>query len=272
MARTFIVVPTYNEAECLPRMVRALFALPVESLHVVVVDDDSPDGTGEIAEGLRGDYPKLHVMHRKEERGLGAAYRDGFRYALEQGADYVVQMDCDFSHSPAYVPEMLRQMGRYDVVVGSRYVNGGKLDRKWSWNRHLLSWWANAVYTRLILGTHVCDTTAGFKCWSRRALKAVLAQPIRSNGYIFQVEMAYLTEKLGFRVLEIPIYFEERLSGESKMSPKVKLEAAIRTWQIRWLHRHARNQGQSQERTPLGARVPALAGSHQPNPYPRRRE
>ncbi|HYN88901.1 MAG TPA: polyprenol monophosphomannose synthase [Ardenticatenaceae bacterium] len=237
-AHTFVVVPTYNEADNVPPLVEALFALPVANLHVVVVDDNSLDGTGRIADELRPEYPRLHVIHRVDKRGLGSAYRDGFRFALQQGADFVVQMDADFSHSPDYIPTFLEQMQTNDVVVGSRYATGGCLDPQWSASRHLLSWWANAIYTRVILGLSVCDTTAGFKCWSRRALQAILAQGVRSCGYVFQVEMAYLAEKLGFRVAEVPIYFEERRAGSSKMSLAIKLEAAWRTLLLRWEHRH----------------------------------
>ncbi len=237
----FVVVPTYNEAKNLPALLADLLALPVPNLHVVVVDDNSPDGTGAIAEIWRSRHPRrLHVVHRPGKRGLGSAYREGFRYALEQGAGLIVQMDADFSHAPADILRFLRHADRYDVVVGSRYVKGGRLDPDWSWWRYGLSWWANSVYVRLILGLRVRDATAGFKLWSRRTLQAVLAHPIRSNGYIFQVEMAYLTERLGFRVLEVPIYFEDRREGRSKMSLSVKLEAMWRTWELRWRYRHLR--------------------------------
>lgn len=236
---TFVVIPTYNEASNLPRLISDLFALSVTNLHAVIVDDDSPDRTGEVAERLRQTYPRhLHVIHRPEKTGLGSAYRDGFAYALDHGAERIVQMDADFSHSPGYIPEFLRHMDEFDVVVGSRYVSGGKLDEAWSWWRHLLSWWANSVYTRLILQLPVHDATAGFKCWTRACLSSVLAYPVLSNGYIFQVEMAYLAHKLGFRALEIPIYFEDRRIGRSKMSNSIKFEATWRTWYLRWRYRH----------------------------------
>jgi dolichol-phosphate mannosyltransferase len=146
-------------------------------------------------------------------------------------------MDADFSHSPGYIPEFLEAIDDYDVVVGSRYVAGGRLDERWGWGRYFLSWWANSIYTRLILGIKVKDATAGFKCWHRATLEGIGLDRVRSNGYVFQVEMAYLTEKLGFRVLELPIYFEDRRIGQSKMTAPVKIEAALRTWQIRWRHR-----------------------------------
>ncbi len=255
--RTFVVIPTYNEADNLPALVAELFAQPVEDLHIVIVDDNSSDGTGQVAEALRLRYPhRLHVIHRPGKQGLGSAYRDGFRYALRQGADFVVQMDADFSHSPACIPQFLRHTASYDVIVGSRYVAGGQLDPRWSWGRYLLSRWANAVYARLILGLNVRDATAGFKCWSRPALEAILAHDVRSNGYVFQVEMAYLAEKLGFRVLELPIYFEDRRIGRSKMSMGVKLEAVWRTWYLRWQHRHVR-PAPSPERAVISSFAPA---------------
>jgi dolichol-phosphate mannosyltransferase len=236
-----VVLPTYNEADNLPSMVGELMALDVPHLEVVVVDDDSPDGTGQIADELAERHPeRVHVLHRQGKLGLGTAYITGFRYALERGADYIVQMDADFSHSPGYIPGFLEAIDLYDVVIGSRYVSGGKLDDRWSWWRYFLSWWANSVYTRLILGLRVKDATAGFKCWRQATLAGIGLDRVRSNGYVFQVEMAFLTEKLGFRFLELPIYFEDRRIGQSKMTVPVKIEAALRTWQIRWRHRGAR--------------------------------
>jgi len=237
----FVVIPTYNEATNLPAMVTALFALAIDNLYIVVVDDNSPDHTGQVADRLQQTYPRhLHVIHRAGKEGLGSAYRAGFRFALDQGAEFIIQMDADFSHSPAYLPEFLRHIKTCDVVVGSRYVEGGRLDQRWSWWRYLLSWRANAIYARVILGLQVKDATAGFKCWRRAALEAILTYPIRSNGYVFQVEMAYLAERLGLRALEIPIYFEDRHAGHSKMSNSIKLEAAWRTWLLRWRYRRVR--------------------------------
>jgi dolichol-phosphate mannosyltransferase len=236
-----VVIPTYNEAENVGPMAEALFDLGVSGLDVLIVDDESPDGTGRIADKLAVQHPaRLHVIHRAGPRGLGWAYVDGFRWALEHGADLVVQMDCDFSHSPSYIPQFLERIRDYDVVVGSRYVPGGETDEQWSWGRWLLSWWANSVYTRLILGCKVRDTTAGFKCWRRETLQGIDPSRIRSQGYVFQVEMAYVAERLGYRVLEIPIYFEDRRVGRSKMSMPVKIEAALRVFEVRWRHRHLR--------------------------------
>ncbi len=238
-----VVIPTYNEAANVRPITEALFALPVADLHVLIVDDDSPDGTGEIAEALKTQYPeRLHVLHRRVKRGLGTAYIAGFRYALAAGAQAIVQMDADFSHHPRYVPQMLAALQEYDLVIGSRYVPGGRLDERWPWWRKFLSWWANSVYVRLFLDTQVRDVTAGFKAWRRTTLEGIDLDRIRSNGYVFQVEMTYLAEKLGYRILEIPIYFRERADGTSKMSTGVKLEAAWRVWQIRWRYRHVTPQ------------------------------
>lgn len=240
--QTTVVIPTYNEAENLGAMVEALFALPLSRLTLILIDDNSPDGTGEIADHLAAMYAgRIDVVHRSGKLGLGTAYNIGFRRALAQGAEVIIQMDADFSHSPSYLPVMVEALrgDRADVVVGSRYVPGGELDERWSWWRYFLSWWANEVYARAVLNIQTRDATAGFKAWRRATLDAIGLDRVRSNGYVFQVEMAYLTEKLGFRVLEIPIYFEDRRIGKSKMTVPVKLEAAWRVWQIRWRHRHA---------------------------------
>jgi dolichol-phosphate mannosyltransferase len=238
--KIMVVVPTYNEANNLASIAGELLALGLPGLEMLIVDDDSPDGTGQIADNLAQAHPeRVHVMHRSGVRGLGTAYVNGFRYALDRGADLVVQMDADFSHSPGYIPQFVAATEDYDVIIGSRYVSGGGTDDHWGWWRVLLSWWAN-FYARLILGMTVKDATAGFKCWRRETLEGIGLDRVRSNGYVFQVEMAYLTEKLGYRFLEIPIYFEDRRIGQSKMTVPVKVEAALRTWQLRWRHRNAR--------------------------------
>lgn len=239
-AKIMVVIPTYNEASNLPTLIGELLALVALDLEVLIVDDNSPDGTGQVAGDLAERYPdRVHVLHRPGKLGLGTAYVTGFGYALEHGSDLIIQMDADFSHSPAYIPQFVDAIEGYDVVVGSRYVSGGSLDERWSWWRYLLSWWANSIYTRLILGVNIRDTTAGFKCWRRATLEGIGLDRVRSNGYVFQVEMAYLTEKLGFRFLEIPIHFEDRRIGQSKMTVPIKIEAALRTFQIRWRHSRA---------------------------------
>lgn len=234
---TTVVLPTFNEADNLPRIVEALRAVPLTDLAVIVVDDNSPDGTGRVADQLAARLPgRLKVIHRAGKYGLGTAYVAGFIQAIDDGAEAIIQMDADFSHSPHYIPEMVAQLRDYDVVVGSRYVSGGRLDEKWEYGRFLLSWFANSVYTRLVLNVHVHDATAGFKAWRRNALIGLGLDRVESNGYVFQVEMAYLCEKLGYHVLEVPIYFEDRRIGHSKMSMPVKIEAALRTWQVRLRH------------------------------------
>lgn len=245
--RLTVVIPTFNEAENLPKMASALFALAIPELQLLVVDDQSPDGTGQIADQLVADYqakcpdrqrPFMQVIHRQGKGGLGTAYVVGMQQALVDGADLVVQMDADFSHSPAYIPQLLETMQQTgaDVIIGSRYVTGGSLDEGWGWGRRFLSWWAN-LYSRFILGLHIRDMTAGFKLWKRSALIGIGLEQIRSNGYTFQVEMAYLCEKLGYHVVEIPIHFEDRRIGQSKLDIPVKIESAWRTWQIRWRYR-----------------------------------
>lgn len=222
-------------------MVEALWGLNIDGLSVLIVDDHSPDGTGDLAEALAQDSPgRIQVLHRPGKQGLGTAYKEGFRRALEMGADVIVQMDADFSHSPSYIPEMLARLPDCDVVVGSRYVPGGSTDRRWSLWRYLLSWWANSIYTRLILRTRQKDTTAGFKAWRRETLLGIDLSRIHSNGYDFQVEMTYVTERLGYRILEIPIYFEDRRIGHSKMDVPVKIESALRVWDVLWRHRGLR--------------------------------
>lgn len=242
-----VVIPTFNEAENLPTMASALLALPLPGLQLLVVDDNSPDGTGQVADQLAEQYnnradgapgARIAVIHRTGKAGLGTAYVAGMRQALTNGADFIVQMDADFSHSPAYIPQMLGVMlaTGADVIIGSRYVPGGTLDEGWGWWRRFMSWWAN-LYSRMILGLRIRDMTAGFKLWTRDALLSIGLDNIRSNGYSFQVEMAYLAEKLGYRIIEIPIHFEDRRIGRSKLDIPVKLESAWRTWQIRWRHR-----------------------------------
>ena len=232
--KTTVVVPTYNEAANLQPFVQALMRLPIENLHALIVDDNSPDGTGELADQLALDFPeRVQVLHRPAKSGLGTAYIEGFTCAMNEGADYLAQMDADFSHSPRYIPRFVKRIADYDIVIGSRYVPGGRTDERWSPWRYLLSWWANSVYVRLILGLRVRDATSGFKLFRRSALEKINLSRVRSNGYIFQVEVAYLSEQAGLRILEYPIYFEDRRIGQSKMSMRVKLEAASRVWEIR---------------------------------------
>jgi dolichol-phosphate mannosyltransferase len=231
-----VVLPTYNEAENLAAMVDALRALNLPRLHLIVVDDGSPDGTGRIAEELaRRQAGGLTVIQRAAKLGLGTAYRAGFRAALARGSAVIGQMDCDFSHDPAALPAMADALDHCDVVVGSRYVAGGGLDHRWETGRRLLSRWGT-FYSRLILGLRMQDATAGFKLWRRETLLGLGLDRVHSNGYVFQVEMAYLTQRLGYRACEVPIHFEDRRIGQSKMSLDIKLEAAWRVWQVWGLH------------------------------------
>ncbi len=241
MPETVVIIPTYNEAQNLPNITTALYGLGIDEMEILVVDDASPDGTGQVADRLALDHPgHLHVMHRASKLGLGTAYIQAFKWAFEKGYENIIHMDADFSHPPEFVPQMLSLIDDYDVVVGSRYVKGGRLDARWGWYRRLLSWWANSVWVRLILGTKTREATAGFKGWRASALRRIDLDKIRSSGYIFTVEMCYLAEKLGLRIKEIPIYFEERRVGESKMNSGIKIEAALRVIQLRSIYRNVR--------------------------------
>ena len=221
-----VVVPTYNEAANLAPMAEALLALPVPELRLLVVDDDSPDGTGRLADDLAAaSSGRIAVLHRRGGRGLGRAYLDGFCRALDDGAEAIVQMDADFSHAPADVPRLLERLADHDVAVGSRYAPGGTVAEDWGLGRRTLSRSANA-YARTLLKLRTRDATAGFKAWRSTALRAVDLGRVRSNGYLVQVEMTYICERLGLHIAEVPIHFAERRVGRSKMSLRVKLEAA----------------------------------------------
>lgn len=239
--RLTVVLPTYNERENLARMVGELFALALPAgtrLSILVVDDASPDGTGTLADELAAQHPgRLSVLHRRAKEGLGKAYLAGFARALEQGAELVLQMDCDFSHQPKYIPGMLERIAHCDMVLASRFAPGGSVDERWAWWRKLLSWFANSLYLRVILGMELEDATGGYRLWRRETLLAMdLSARIRSNGYIFQVEMAYVAQKLGFRIVEVPIHFPDRAAGTSKMDLRIQLEAARRAFDVRRRH------------------------------------
>ncbi|NWG35613.1 MAG: polyprenol monophosphomannose synthase [Chloroflexi bacterium] len=236
-----VVLPTYNEAENLPNLVSALFSLPLD-LSLLVVDDNSPDGTGDLAETLSLSHPgKLAVLHRAGKFGLRSAYLEGFAKAFETGADVVVQMDADFSHDPAVLVEMARRIEFCDVVIGSRYVKGGSLARRWPLWRKALSAFGNA-YARTILNFPLRDVTTGYRMWKRGALLGIPLERIRSNGYIFLVEMAYVAHLLGYDIAEVPIHFSDRRWGKSKMSLRIQLEAAVRVWDVWWHYRDLRSQ------------------------------
>jgi dolichol-phosphate mannosyltransferase len=232
-----VVIPTYNEKENLPKITAQLMALPLE-LHLLVIEDNSPDGTGEVADNLTKQYPgRVSVMHRTGKLGLGTAYISGFKQLLLTDADAIAQMDADFSHPPEKLVEMADALQNTDIVVGSRYIPGGSLDEKWPIWRKWLSGFGN-VYARTILGMSVRDVTGGFKMWKREVLEAFPLDEIRANGYVFQVEMAYVAMKLGFRFKEIPIHFNERIYGQSKMNFRIQIEAAMRVWELPRRYRH----------------------------------
>jgi dolichol-phosphate mannosyltransferase len=241
--KVIVVIPTYNEASNLPPLLEALWALQVPGLQVLVVDDGSPDGTGRLADELASRTPgRLEILHRRGARGLGLAYVDGFKRALELGADVIVQMDADFSHSPGDVPKLVDGLKNADVVIGSRYVPGGSVDSSWGFGRSALSRSANAL-ARTTLGLRTHDATAGFRAWRRQALEAVDPGRIRSNGYHFQVEMVYISEKLGLRIAEVPIHFTDRQVGHSKMSLKVKIDGMVGLLRVWRLHHTIRPPG-----------------------------
>jgi dolichol-phosphate mannosyltransferase len=236
-----VILPTYNEAENLPKLVSALLSLPLE-LTVLVVDDHSPDGTGEIAEELSVRHrDKVAILHRTGKLGLRSAYMEGFQKALDGGAQGIVQMDADFSHDPAVLPEMVRSLASCDVVIGSRYTEGGSLDEHWPAWRKALSAFGN-FYARTILRFPVQDVTTGYRMWRREALQTMPLKRLRSNGYIFLVEMAYVAYMLGFKIAEVPIHFADRRWGKSKMSLKIQLEAAVRIWDVWWHYRDLRRK------------------------------
>jgi dolichol-phosphate mannosyltransferase len=233
-----IVIPTYNEADNLPPLASQLWALPIPDLKLLVVDDNSPDGTGELADHLASHNPgRIDVIHRAGKLGLGTAYITGFKRALSDGAQAIGQMDADFSHDPEYLNEFMRLLEQADGVLGSRYVEGGSLDERWGIGRVLLSWFGNA-YARSILGLNILDTTGGYRVWRRETLQGMPLDSIRSNGYVFQVEMAYVAQHLGYHLVESPIHFEDRRIGQSKMSFRIQIEAAVRVWQVLLLHRN----------------------------------
>ncbi|MAS33781.1 MAG: polyprenol monophosphomannose synthase [Anaerolineaceae bacterium] len=238
MTTTMVVLPTYNEIENLPLMVDVLLNLPVEDLKILVVDDNSPDGTGELADELAARHKgQVFVLHRQVKAGLGQAYVAGFKRAIAMQADYIIQMDADFSHQPEYIPAMIEAAKTHDLVLGSRYAPGGSVDESWSHFRKLLSGFANRLYLPLVLNVPFHDATGGYRLWRRHTLIMDDLDRVRSNGYIFQVEMLYITHRLGFRIAEIPIHFPDRKRGQSKMDFRVQAEAALRALQVRYRHR-----------------------------------
>ena len=229
MPNATVCLPTYNERENLEKMIRSLEPLGVS---VLVIDDNSPDGTGEIADRLAGELPNVSVLHRERKEGLGPAYLAGFRRALADGADLVLEMDCDFSHDPKDVPRLIEACeSGAELVLGSRYVPGGGT-ANWGLVRRIISW-GGSFYARVILGVGIRDLTGGFKCYRRRVLESIDLDSVHSKGYAFQIETTYRTLKRGFRVVEVPIRFADRTEGHSKMSRAIVLEAVTRVPALR---------------------------------------
>jgi dolichol-phosphate mannosyltransferase len=222
--RTIVCLPTYNERENVERMVRALHAVGV---HVLVIDDNSPDGTGQIADRLAQELDGVSVLHRPQKEGLGPAYLAGFRSALDEGAELILEMDCDFSHDPEDVPRLLAAAQEADLVLASRYVEGGGTEN-WGLVRRVISR-GGSLYARLVLGAPVRDLTGGFKCYRRAVLEALPLDEIHSEGYAFQIETTYRALRKGFRVREVPITFVDRVEGSSKMSKTIVFEAV---WKV----------------------------------------
>ncbi|MGW6278846.1 polyprenol monophosphomannose synthase [Kribbella sp. NPDC055071] len=234
LTKIVVVVPTYNERENLPVLAGLLSDLNLPGLEMLVVDDNSPDGTGDVADTLAKESPEhVGVLHRTAKDGLGRAYIAGITRALDEGADIVIQMDADLSHPASVIPTMVETLRTTDagVVIGSRYVEGGEAAAEWGWHRRALSAWAN-FYVNAILRLHVKDATAGFKAWKADTLRWINVGTIESNGYSFQVEMNYRTVKRGLKIAEVPIRFEERTVGASKMTLKVQLESALMPWKL----------------------------------------
>lgn len=232
--RFLVILPTYNERENVPRIVPRILEQDPR-IHVLVVDDNSPDGTGLVADELARANPRVHVLHREGKHGLGVAYIEGFRWALARDYALIFEMDADFSHDPAHLPQFIEAAARYDLVVGSRYVHGRVRVVNWPVGRLLLSYFGT-VYARLITGLPVTDATSGYKCFRRHVLEALNLEAVHSNGYAFQIEMSFRAWKRGFRIGEIPIVFVERDTGQSKMSKKIVREAVWKVWKFRILH------------------------------------
>jgi dolichol-phosphate mannosyltransferase len=237
-ARAWVVLPTYNEAGNIEGMVEAVLANLPDSRHVLVVDDNSPDGTGRIADRLAAEHEEVSVLHRPRKEGLGPACLAGFREARAGGAELVIEMDSDLSHDPVHLPQLLRAADEADLVLGSRYIEGGEVT-DWGASRRLISRFGNA-YARNSLGIGIRDLTGGFKCYRRKALEDIELDSITSQGYVFQVETTYRAIQAGLRVVEVPIVFRDRRAGNSKMTRRIIAEAAWRVPVMRMTHRRPR--------------------------------
>ncbi len=231
--KAVVVIPTYNEAENVEPLAAEIRRI-VPEIHILFVDDNSPDGTGALIKRLMERDDRIHLLERPQKNGLGRAYIDGFTVALEKGFEFIFEMDADFSHDPKELPNFLKEMENYDLVIGSRYIKGVNVIN-WPLKRLLLSYYAN-VYTRVITGIPIRDCTGGYKCFRREVLEAIDFRKIKSNGYAFQIELNYKVWKKGFRIKEIPIIFFDRVHGESKLSKKIMWEAVFLVWKLRFLN------------------------------------
>ncbi|MCK5124928.1 MAG: polyprenol monophosphomannose synthase [candidate division Zixibacteria bacterium] len=229
--KALIIFPTYNEKDNIEKIVKAV--LDVDSrINVLVVDDNSPDGTGDIVDGMVAEDNRINVEHRPGKAGLGTAYIHGFKWAIERKYDYIFEMDADFSHGPEYIPDFLNTIKEHDLVLGSRYICGVNVIN-WPMSRLLLSYFAN-IYTGIITGLDIRDATGGFKCFRREVLEAIDLDSVKSNGYTFQIEMTMRANIRKFKIKEIPIVFTDRQAGNSKMSKKIVREAIWMVWWLRW--------------------------------------
>jgi len=231
MNQTLIIVPTYNERENLPRMLQKLLSLPVK-VDVLVVDDNSPDGTGRMADDFSKEHPEIHVLHREKKEGLGRAYIAGFKWALEKKYEFIFEMDCDFSHDPDEIVHFLKAAETADLVLGSRYIGGVRV-MNWPIGRLMLSRFAG-IYIQAVTGMPIFDPTGGFKCFRRAALQSIDLDSVRSKGYSFQIEMTHRLWRAGFKVVEVPIIFTDRKEGHSKMAGTIIDEAFWIVWLL-WL-------------------------------------
>ena len=229
--KALVIVPTYNEKENIRALADAVLKADTRA-DLLVVDDNSPDGTGDIVEGIAREYPRVHLLRRPGKMGLGTAYRDGFRWALARDYEYVMEMDADFSHDPSHIPKFIAAAQDADFVLGSRYLDGNVTVVDWPMARLMLSYFAN-VYARIVTGLKLWDATGGFKCFHRRVLEAIDLDDVRSNGYAFQIEMSFRAFRKGFKYKEIPIVFSDRMHGTSKMNKGIVREAIWMVWRLR---------------------------------------
>ena len=231
--KSLVIIPTYNELENLPKLIPIVLSQD-ESIHILIVDDGSPDGTGAFVKEEMKKNDRIHLLEREKKMGLGTAYLAGFKYALQNNYDFIFEMDADFSHDPNELKNFLIAIKENDLVLGSRYINGVRV-LNWPMARLLLSFFAS-VYTRIITGMPIKDATGGFKCFRRSVLEAIDLDKVKSNGYSFQIEMTFKAYCKGFKIKEIPIVFIDRVKGKSKMSKKIVREAVTMVWKLRLQH------------------------------------